>query len=61
MSGMGGVGLRSPSPPLNGEGFSIRKSGSAGLGVGAGGQMTATQRMMAKMGWKEGQGLGKQE
>ncbi|KAJ6869711.1 DNA-damage-repair/toleration protein DRT111 [Populus alba x Populus x berolinensis] len=23
--------------------------------------MTAAQRMMAKMGWKEGQGLGKQE
>ncbi|KAG1365022.1 putative DNA-damage-repair/toleration protein DRT111, chloroplastic [Cocos nucifera] len=61
MSGMGGVGPRSPSPPPNGEGFSIGKSGSAGLGVGAGGQMTAAQRMMAKMGWKEGQGLGKQE
>ncbi|KAG0465244.1 hypothetical protein HPP92_019408 [Vanilla planifolia] len=52
---------RSPSPPPNGEGFSIGKSGSAGLGVGAGGQMTAAQRMMAKMGWKEGQGLGKLE
>lgn len=61
MSGnLGGSGPRSPSPP-NGEGFSIGKSGSAGLGVGAGGQMTAAQRMMAKMGWKEGQGLGKQE
>ncbi|XP_052311057.1 DNA-damage-repair/toleration protein DRT111, chloroplastic [Populus trichocarpa] len=35
--------------------------GTVGLGVGAGGQMTAAQRMMAKMGWKEGQGLGKQE
>ncbi|OAY74963.1 DNA-damage-repair/toleration protein DRT111, chloroplastic [Ananas comosus] len=54
-------GNRSPSPPPSGEGFSIGKSGSAGLGVGAGGQMTAAQRMMAKMGWKEGQGLGKQE
>ncbi|XP_038988511.1 DNA-damage-repair/toleration protein DRT111, chloroplastic-like isoform X1 [Phoenix dactylifera] len=61
MSGMGGVGPRSPSPPPNGEGFSIGKSRSAGLGVGAGGQMTAAQRMMAKMGWKKGQGLGKQE
>lgn len=62
MSGSsGGVAPRSPSPPPNGEGFSIGKSGSAGLGVGAGGQMTAAQRMMAKMGWKEGQGLGKQE
>lgn len=56
-----GVAPRSPSPPPNGEGFSIGKSGSAGLGVGAGGQMTAAQRMMAKMGWKQGQGLGKQE
>ncbi|KAJ1393905.1 G-patch domain [Sesbania bispinosa] len=36
-------------------------SETGGLGVGAGGQMTAAQRMMAKMGWKEGQGLGKQE
>eukprot|EP00262_Sarcandra_glabra_P004857 TRINITY_DN16104_c0_g1_i1.p1 TRINITY_DN16104_c0_g1~~TRINITY_DN16104_c0_g1_i1.p1 ORF type:complete len:384 (+),score=79.78 TRINITY_DN16104_c0_g1_i1:235-1386(+) len=53
---------RSPSPPPNaGDGFSIGKSGSVGLGVGAGGQMTAAQRMMAKMGWKEGQGLGKLE
>lgn len=54
-----GAGPRSPSPP--GDGFSIGKSGSVGLGVGAGGQMTAAQRMMAKMGWKEGQGLGRQE
>ncbi|XP_072970628.1 DNA-damage-repair/toleration protein 111 [Typha angustifolia] len=62
MSGnLGTVAPRSPSPPPSGEGFSIGKSGSAGLGVGAGGQMTAAQRMMAKMGWKEGQGLGKQE
>ncbi|KAF6150646.1 hypothetical protein GIB67_022258 [Kingdonia uniflora] len=56
---------RSPgSPPSSsggGDGFSIGKSGSVGLGVGAGGNMTAAQRMMAKMGWKEGQGLGKQE
>ncbi|KAJ6795326.1 DNA-damage-repair/toleration protein DRT111, chloroplastic [Iris pallida] len=59
--GSGGAAPRSPSPPPNGEGFSIGKSGTAGLGVGAGGQMTAAQRMMAKMGWKEGQGLGKQE
>lgn len=51
---------RSPSPE-NGEGFSIGKSETAGLGLGAGGQMTAAQRMMARMGWKEGQGLGKQE
>ncbi|KAK1425611.1 hypothetical protein QVD17_20965 [Tagetes erecta] len=42
-------------------GFSIEKSETGGLGVGAGGQMTAAQRMMAKMGWKAGQGLGKQE
>ncbi|OMO73871.1 hypothetical protein COLO4_26828 [Corchorus olitorius] len=56
----GGV-PRSPSPPGNPDGFSIGKSETSGLGVGAGGQMTAAQRMMAKMGWKEGQGLGKQE
>lgn len=58
---MSGSAPRSPSPPSNGDGFSIGKSGSVGLGVGAGGQMTAAQRMMAKMGWKAGQGLGKQE
>ncbi|GLJ08100.1 hypothetical protein SUGI_0081310 [Cryptomeria japonica] len=54
---------RSPSPPPGGGdgGFSIGKSATGGLGVGAGGQMTAAQRMMARMGWKEGQGLGKQE
>ncbi|XP_042420848.1 DNA-damage-repair/toleration protein DRT111, chloroplastic-like [Zingiber officinale] len=57
----GGVPPKSPSPPPNGDGFSIGKSTTAGLGIGAGGQMTAAQRMMAKMGWKEGQGLGKQE
>jgi len=56
----GGV-PRSSSPPRNGDGFSIGTSGTVGLRVGAGGQMTAAQRMMAKMGWKEGQGLGKQE
>ncbi|KAL5977132.1 hypothetical protein ACLOJK_021474 [Asimina triloba] len=62
MSGnLGGSAPRSPSPPHAGDGFSIGKSATAGLGVGAGGQMTAAQRMMAKMGWKEGQGLGKQE
>lgn len=62
-SGDGGspVRARSPSPPRNGEGFSIKKDSTGGLGVGAGGQMTAAQRMMARMGWKEGQGLGKQE
>ncbi|KAK3432664.1 hypothetical protein EUGRSUZ_D00186 [Eucalyptus grandis] len=52
---------RSPSPPGSADGFTIGKSETPGLGVGAGGQMTAAQRMMAKMGWKEGQGLGKQE
>ncbi|CAD5314093.1 unnamed protein product [Arabidopsis thaliana] len=56
----GGKG-RSSSPPGNGDGFSIGKSETSGLGVGAGGQMTAAQRMMAKMGWKQGQGLGKSE
>ncbi|KAE8728606.1 DRT111 protein [Hibiscus syriacus] len=57
----GGV-PRSPSPPPGkAEGFTIGKSETSGLRVGAGGQMTAAQRMMAKMGWKEGQGLGKQE
>lgn len=60
---MSGAVPRSPSPPptANSDGFSIGKSETGGLGVGAGGQMTAAQRMMAKMGWKEGQGLGKQE
>ncbi|CAI9089645.1 OLC1v1024257C1 [Oldenlandia corymbosa var. corymbosa] len=62
----GGGGNRSPSPPAAGgsgaaEGFSIGKSDSGGLGVGAEGKMTAAQRMMAKMGWKQGQGLGRQE
>ncbi|RLN11212.1 splicing factor 45 [Panicum miliaceum] len=61
----GGVGAaaaqRTPSSPPHGDGFAIGSSSSAGLGLGAGGQMTAAQRMMAKMGWKEGQGLGKQE
>ncbi|XP_010538267.1 PREDICTED: DNA-damage-repair/toleration protein DRT111, chloroplastic [Tarenaya hassleriana] len=60
MSGSSGK-RRSPSPPGNSDGFNIAKSETSGLGVGAGGQMTAAQRMMAKMGWKEGQGLGKQE
>lgn len=58
----GGSGKRrSTSPPGNADGFSIGKSDTIGLGVGAGGQMTAAQRMMAKMGWKQGQGLGKSE
>ncbi|TVU12507.1 hypothetical protein EJB05_46158 [Eragrostis curvula] len=61
MSGGGAAAQRTPSSPPNGDGFAIGSSTSAGLGVGAGGQMTAAQRMMAKMGWKEGQGLGKQE
>ncbi|KAM7257255.1 hypothetical protein ACFE04_012996 [Oxalis oulophora] len=73
MSGGGGGRRKSPSPTEEsveaagnsggggGGGFSIGKSETIGLGVGAGGQMTAAQRMMAKMGWKQGQGLGKQE
>ncbi|KAI4297054.1 hypothetical protein L6164_036962 [Bauhinia variegata] len=60
MSG-GAAAPRSPSPPSAGDGFTIGKSETGGLGLGAGGQMTAAQRMMAKMGWKQGQGLGKQE
>ncbi|KAK1378356.1 DNA-damage-repair/toleration protein DRT111, chloroplastic [Heracleum sosnowskyi] len=52
---------REDSPTGSGDGFLIGKSETGGLGVGAGGQMTAAQRMMAKMGWKQGQGLGKQE
>eukprot|EP00271_Cylindrocystis_brebissonii_P015705 TRINITY_DN38686_c0_g1_i1.p1 TRINITY_DN38686_c0_g1~~TRINITY_DN38686_c0_g1_i1.p1 ORF type:complete len:510 (+),score=134.85 TRINITY_DN38686_c0_g1_i1:339-1868(+) len=65
-SPLGSAGLpprvqRSPSPPKEGEGFLQGKTGSGGLTVGAGGQMTAAERMMAKMGWKAGQGLGKQE
>lgn len=58
---MSGGKRRSSSPPGNGEGFMIGKSETSGLGVGVGGQMTAAQRMMAKMGWKQGQGLGKLE
>ena len=63
MSGGAGAAAaqRTPSSPPHGDGFAIGSSSSAGLGLGAGGQMTAAQRMMAKMGWKEGQGLGKQE
>ncbi|GAB2280815.1 hypothetical protein Dimus_015438 [Dionaea muscipula] len=57
----GAVPQRSPSPPGNAEGFTMGKLDTGGLGVGTGGHMTAAQRMMAKMGWKEGQGLGRQE
>ncbi|XP_051223241.1 DNA-damage-repair/toleration protein 111 [Lolium perenne] len=62
----GGSAQRASSPPPQadgggGGGFNIPGSSSSGLGLGAGGQLTAAQRMMAKMGWKEGQGLGKQE
>ncbi|KAG8385215.1 hypothetical protein BUALT_Bualt03G0019000 [Buddleja alternifolia] len=66
ISGGGGGGVpRSPSPPPpgngGGDGFSISKSESGGLGLGAEGKMTVAQRMMAKMGWQQGQGLGKLE
>jgi splicing factor 45 len=68
MSGGGSVqsAAAAPSSPPQGEGaggggFTIPGSSTSGLGLGAGGQMTAAQRMMAKMGWKAGQGLGKQE
>lgn len=44
---------RSPSPPT--------KSGDLGFSASKQSSMTAAQRMMARMGWKEGQGLGKQE
>nr|GLL30232.1 DNA-damage-repair/toleration protein DRT111, chloroplastic [Ipomoea trifida] len=68
MSGGGGgaAAPRSPSPPPGNGEFNIGgRSETAGLGMGMGAEgkmtMTAAQRMMAKMGWKEGQGLGKQE
>ncbi|CAI5501877.1 unnamed protein product [Closterium sp. Naga37s-1] len=43
---------RSPSPPKS-DGFAMPKNSGDGL--------TAAERMMMKMGWKAGQGLGKQE
>ncbi|KAM0868031.1 hypothetical protein ACQ4PT_041619 [Festuca glaucescens] len=62
MSGGSAQRASSPPPPADGGGgFNIPGSSTSGLGLGAGGQLTAAQRMMAKMGWKEGQGLGKQE
>ncbi|KAL3591709.1 hypothetical protein D5086_010349 [Populus alba] len=51
----GGV-PRSSSPTRNEDGFSTGTSGMVELGVGAGGEMTVAQRMMAKMRWKEGLG-----
>ncbi|KAK2991256.1 hypothetical protein RJ640_018013 [Escallonia rubra] len=60
MGGGGGVAAVAVEEVAGG-GFSIGRSETAGLGVGAGGNMTMAQRMMAKMGWKEGQGLGRQE
>eukprot|EP00245_Coleochaete_scutata_P013430 TRINITY_DN545_c0_g1_i1.p1 TRINITY_DN545_c0_g1~~TRINITY_DN545_c0_g1_i1.p1 ORF type:complete len:413 (-),score=113.20 TRINITY_DN545_c0_g1_i1:170-1408(-) len=49
---------RSPSPPASGLGLGA-KAGGGGLTMGPGGQMSAAERMMAKMGWKAGEGLGK--
>ncbi|KAK3000814.1 hypothetical protein RJ639_021740 [Escallonia herrerae] len=60
MGGGGGVAAASVEEVVGG-GFSIGRSETAGLGLGVGGNMTMAQRMMAKMGWKEGQGLGRQE
>lgn len=61
-----------PPPPLNISGEEAWKRRAAMSGGGGkrrsssppaetSGQMTAAQRMMAKMGWKQGQGLGKSE
>uniref|UniRef100_A0A0R0E5T2 G-patch domain-containing protein n=1 Tax=Glycine max TaxID=3847 RepID=A0A0R0E5T2_SOYBN len=47
---------------VSGEEAWRRRAAMSGAGSGSGAVlMTAAQRMMAKMGWKEGQGLGKQE
>lgn len=50
-----------PPGPEGGGGLGLGAPGGfgAGGGGGGGGGMSAAQRMMEKMGWREGQGLGK--
>eukprot|EP00899_Mesostigma_viride_P025879 jgi/Mesvir1/6476/Mv19550-RA.1 len=61
---MMGRGGGAPPPEEAGAEGARPGLGSGGAGLGAdkgagGGAMSAAERMMAKMGWKEGQGLGK--
>eukprot|EP00873_Tetraselmis_striata_P005029 jgi/Tetstr1/425293/TSEL_015744.t1 len=58
-SGDGGGAAMPPPPPLaSGLGLGASASGPT-PSPGGGGGMSAAARMMAKMGWKEGQGLGR--